>query len=109
MRFKVAYNNWRESEHHTPPENARSTLKAFVLLSTLAFDFNALRMPIMIARIITSPAELMANEILETRLRAKDSKRKCASELYWRVTRRAEYIRDGTDGFNPFFACSAEA
>jgi hypothetical protein len=57
-----------------PPENARSTLKALVLFSTLASDFKALRMPIMTVRVKTSPAELIANEILETRLRAKDSK-----------------------------------
>ena len=63
-----------ENEHHTPPENARSTLKALVLFSTLAPDFKALRIPIMIARIKTSPAEFTTNEILETRLRAKDSK-----------------------------------
>ena len=73
--------NRRGNEHHTPPENARSTLKALVLFSTLASDLTALRIPIMIARIKTSPAELIANEILETRLRAKDSKLRCASKL----------------------------
>jgi hypothetical protein len=80
IRFAIGYKN--RNEHHMPPENATSTLKALVLFSTLASDFRALRMPIMITRIKTSPAELIANEILETRLRAKDSKLKCASKLY---------------------------
>jgi hypothetical protein len=73
IRCTIAYNNRRGNEHHTPPENARSTLKAFVLFSTLLSDFTTLRMPIMIARIKTSPTELMVNEILEMQLRAKDS------------------------------------
>jgi hypothetical protein len=66
-------------------------------------------MPTMIARIKTSKAELTANEILAMRLRAKDSKRKCSSGLYWGVTRWTVYIQDNTDDFNPFFASSAEA
>jgi hypothetical protein len=82
IRFAIAYKSRCGNEHHTPPENAISTLKALVLFSTLASDFKALRMPIMIARTKTSPAELIASEILETRLRAKDSKLKCASKLY---------------------------
>lgn len=82
IRFVIAYKNRHGNEHHMPPENARSTLKALVLFSTLASDFKALRMPIMIARIKTSPAELIVNEILETRLRAKDSKLECAFKLY---------------------------
>ena len=71
----------RRDEHHTPPENAISTLNALVLLSALASAFSALRMPTMIARITISPAELMAKEILETRLRAKDSKWEWSSGL----------------------------
>ena len=109
IRLAIAYKNRRENEHHTPPEKARSTLKALVLFSTLASDFKALSIPIMIARIKTSPAELIANEIFETRLSAKDSKLKCASKLYHGVSRWAEYIQESADGFDPFFACSAEA
>ena len=82
MRCKGAYNNRCRNEHNTPPHNARSTLNAFVLFSTLVSDFTALRMPYMIARIKIWTAELVANEILEMRLRAKDSKRKCSSMLY---------------------------
>jgi hypothetical protein len=79
-------NDRRRSKPPTPPENARSTLKAFVLFSELVSGFTAFRMPIMIARIKTSPAEPMAKERLETRLRSTDSKQKCLSRLNWKVT-----------------------
>jgi hypothetical protein len=58
----------------TPPEKAMITLKALVLFSVLSLDLRPFKMPIIIARTIISPAEQMANEILEIRLRIMDSK-----------------------------------
>jgi hypothetical protein len=70
---KYIYINQQGDVRHMPPENAMSTLNALVLFSTLASDLSALRMPIMTRIMATSPAELMTNDILETRLRAMDS------------------------------------
>lgn len=58
---------------HTPPENAISTLKAFVLFSTLASDLMPFKMPTMIAKMTISPTEQTANDMFDMRFLAMDS------------------------------------
>lgn len=64
----------RNNVRQTLPEKAMITLKALVLFSVLSPDLRPFNMPIIIARTTISPAEQIANEILEIRLRIMDSK-----------------------------------
>jgi len=80
--------------HQTPPENAMITLKALVLFSVLSPDLRPFKIPIIIARIMISPAEQTANEILEMRFRIMDSKLACASSLCADVRFTAREMRN---------------
>ena len=60
------------------------------------------------ARITISPAELMAKETLETRLRAKDSKWEWSSGLIMDCQLMTAYKNGDPDSFNPRFASSAD-
>ena len=65
---------------HPPrsPRNARSTLKALVLLFILMSDLTALWMPVMIARM--KPERVIRNMVAFQRF-----KRECSSKLNWVV------------------------
>lgn len=65
----------------TAPENAISTLNAFVLFSVLSSALIPSRIPTMIARIIISPTEETVNEMFETLFLDRDSKAACSSAL----------------------------
>jgi hypothetical protein len=67
--------------HQTPPEKAINTLNALVLFSTLSSDFKPLRIPTMIARMTISPAEQMAKDMFEIRLRESEAKRLWSCKL----------------------------
>lgn len=67
--------------HQTPPEKAIKTLNAFVLLSVLCSECIPRSMPTITAKMINSPAEQIANETFEIRLREREWKRRCSSEL----------------------------
>jgi len=69
MKDAQAMQNVRQ----TPPENAISALNVFVLFSALSDALRPLMMPIMRAKTMISPAEQIVNEMLDTRLRARDS------------------------------------
>lgn len=58
--------------NHTPPEKAIRTLKAFVLFSVLSSDLRPLRIPTMIAKITISPAEQIAKDVFDMRLRESE-------------------------------------
>ena len=63
---------------HTPPENAIRTLNALVLFSVLSSDFRPFKMPTMTARMMISPAEQTANEMLDILFLSIDSYSACS-------------------------------
>lgn len=67
--------------HHTAPVYAIVMLKALVLFSVLSLDLSPFKMPTMIARMITSPAEQTAKDMFEIRLRARESNSACSCIL----------------------------
>ena len=70
-----------EDKRQTAPANAINMLKARVFFSALSSALTPLRIPIMIARMTISPAEEMAKDTFDIRLRESESSVRWSSKL----------------------------